>query len=317
MYHPYFRGKQYELVVIREAAALMKDAGFVPIVEPVKESFGGLKRALEAVATEGGEAVVLLNPQHGDQVDNTDGIESWLTERFGGARGIGVGVIAGPKQSASDIVKVFSRHHADRKVTIIHDGFTDGVALVNELGEDLKEIRHVFTEASSGKLYQKAFRRPCQRVLLRDGFQRRKNRDHPPTEPFSELHVTFKEEEGMDGFGDYLIVGDEYSDSGGPAYAVAIHLTFIDPDQADQMFIHHFVSDSNDTPTDPAGKFKEALDRLKKEVDREGSAVLRTQAVEEFLSLHESQHYPGLGYVKKLSMRHHIETLARYFEHPR
>ena len=30
----------------------------------------------------------------------------------------------------------------------------------------------------------------------------------------------------MDGFGDFLIVGDDYSDTGGPAYAVAIHLTF-------------------------------------------------------------------------------------------
>jgi hypothetical protein len=31
----------------------------------------------------------------------------------------------------------------------------------------------------------------------------------------------------MDGFGDFLIVGDDYSESGGPAYAIAIHLTFI------------------------------------------------------------------------------------------
>jgi hypothetical protein len=29
--------------------------------------------------------------------------------------------------------------------------------------------------------------------------------------------------------------------------------------------------------------------------------------------LYEQGHFPGLGYVKKLSMNHHIETLARYF----
>jgi hypothetical protein len=29
--------------------------------------------------------------------------------------------------------------------------------------------------------------------------------------------------------------------------------------------------------------------------------------------LHADGHFPGLGYVKKLSMSHHIETLAHYF----
>src|SRR3981081_3429496 len=85
---------------------------------------------------------------------------------------------------------------------------------------------------------------------------RRRNRDHPSVELFSDLHVTF-EEEGMNGFGDFLIVGDDYSESGGPAYAVAIHLTFIDPSKDNAMFIYHFVSKSKDTPTDPAGKFGE------------------------------------------------------------
>jgi hypothetical protein len=37
-----------------------------------------------------------------------------------------------------------------------------------------------------------------------------------------------------------------------------------------------------------------------------------SDAVEEFRWLHEKRHFPGLGYVKKLSMNHHIETLADY-----
>jgi hypothetical protein len=42
MYHPYFRGKQYELITIRELAPLFKAAGFCPIIEPVKETLSGL-----------------------------------------------------------------------------------------------------------------------------------------------------------------------------------------------------------------------------------------------------------------------------------
>ena len=128
---------------------------------------------------------------------------------------------------------------------------------------------------------------------------------------FMNLHATFPEE-GMDGFGDFLIVGDDYIESGGPAYAIAIHLTFIDPAQDDVMKIYHFISDRQDTPLDPAGKFAEALAKMIETLDSHESNLLETDAVEEFRSLHNKGHFPGLGYVKKLSMSHHIETLADF-----
>jgi len=93
---------------------------------------------------------------------------------------------------------------------------------------------------------------------------------------------------------------------------VAIHLTFIDPDQDDAMFIYHFVSTRQDTPTDPAGKFAEALAKLVRKLDSGTSSLLPTSAVNEFRQLHANGHFPGLGYVKKLSMKHHIETLADF-----
>jgi hypothetical protein len=182
------------------------------------------------------------------------------------------------------------------------------------LGKLTKDQSHVFFEESCGKLYQKHFK-DARRILLRDGFQRKKNREYDLLEPFSDLHATFKDE-GMDGFGDFLIVGDEYSESGGPAYTIAIHLTFIDPDQDDSMQIYHFKSERQDTPTDPAGKFAEALAEMMRILGAPGSSkVLETDAVKEFRSLYEKGHFPGLGYVKKLSMQHHIETLADYFNH--
>lgn len=116
----------------------------------------------------------------------------------------------------------------------------------------------------------------------------------------------------MDGFGDYLIVGDDYSEAGGPAYAVAIHLTFLDAD--DDMFIYHFISDQTDSPTDPGGKFLEALTKLVKKLKDKKSLVYKSKAYSEYLDLFEKQHYPGLGYVKKLSMQHHIELIADYIK---
>jgi len=49
-------------------------------------------------------------------------------------------------------------------------------------------------------------------------------------------------------------------------------------------------------------------------LDAPGSKVLETAAVKEFRDLYKRKHFPGLGYIKKLSMSHHIETLATYFE---
>jgi len=116
----------------------------------------------------------------------------------------------------------------------------------------------------------------------------------------------------MNGFGDFLVVGDEFNEGGGPAYAVAIHLTYLDSDQDNVMQIYHFVSDSQDTPRDPAGKFAEALAKMISTLDQPDSKVLETDALREFRDLHDAGHFPGLGYIKKLSMNHHIETLADY-----
>lgn len=159
-------------------------------------------------------------------------------------------------------------------------------------------------------LYRRHFRgRP--RVLVGDGFEQKRNADYQLVDAFSDLHVTYSDR-GMDGYGDFLTVGDNYSEGGGPAYAVAIHLTFIDPDQDDAMFIYHFKSDTNDTPIDPAGKFSQALSKLVALLESGESKLFETKAITEFRDLYERGHFPGLGYIKKLSIKHHLETLSMY-----
>ena len=271
----------------------------------------GSKRTLQAICDAGGNAVVIVNPYHGDHSDDGVSISSLLKKGFLGNDAIGAGVLLKKDMTLGEATTCFEAHK-DHGVTLVHAGFTEAKALAAKLGDGLKDIRHVFFEGHCGKLYRKHFT-GRDRILLRDGFERRRNADHPTIEEFSDLHVTFGEE-GMDGFGDFLIVGDDYSEGGGPAYAVAIHLTFIDPDKDDAMFIYHFVSRRKDTPTDPAGKFAEALEKMITKLNEKGCKIQETSAVHEFRDLHAKKHFPGLGYVKKLSMKHHIETLADYFD---
>ncbi|MGA2072747.1 MAG: sce7725 family protein [Terriglobia bacterium] len=311
MYYPYFRGKQYELITIRELAPLLAKAGFRPIIEPVREDLGGLSKVLDAVTEARGKAIVVVNPHYGELSEGGESLTELLSRKFRDSQGISAGILVKESMSADDVMECYETHLAHAP-TLIHAGFTRARVLAERLGRQTKENCHIFLDHYSGKLYQKHFK-GAHRVLLKDGFQRKRNRDYDLLEPFSDLHATF-EDEGMDGFGDFLIVGDDYSETGGPAYAVAIHLTFVDPDQDNSMYIYHFKSERQDTPTDPAGKFAEALDEMMAILNRRASKVLETNAVKEFRLLHGQGHFPGLGYVKKLSMSHHIETLADYFQ---
>jgi hypothetical protein len=311
MYHPFFRGKQFELITIRETASLLAAKNFVPIIEPVRESLGGLDRALKAISDAGGRAIIIVNPHHGDHGDDGTNISALLQKGFIGNDKISAGILLRSNTSLADAQAYFETHK-EHYPTFIHAGFNEPKALADYLGSRLGASMHVFVSNNDEALYHRHFR-SSKRILIKDGFERRKNADYAKNSPekFSELHVTFKDL-GWEGFGDFLIVGDVYSESGGPAYAVAIHLTYIDPDKDDAMYIHHFVSTSNDTPTDPAGKFAQALKKLIDELESGNSKLRNTPAIQEFRELHAKKHFPGLGYVKKLSMKHHIQTLAHY-----
>lgn len=311
MYFPYFRGKQYDLITLRDCADLMAAAGFVPIVEPVKEALSGLVRSIDAINNANGSMVLIVNPSNGDYIGDTETLNNLVKNELKEHKNLSPGYLLSKENTFDDVVE-FCASYPDRLVTFIHNGFSNGKLLAESLREKEINARHVFISEKCGLAYQKHFK-GSERILIKNGFQRRANREHPEIENFSDLHATYTEL-GMDGFGDYLIVGDEYSTTGGPAYAVAIHLTCIDDENDDMMLMHHFKSIRFDTPTDPAGKFAEAVQKLYDEVNRPGTKIIRSKAVNEFLSLHASEHFPGLGYVKKLSMNHHIETLADYFE---
>lgn len=306
-YFPYFRGKQYELICLRENAALIGRANFTPIIEPVRPDTGGLERCIDALLEHDASVLIVVNPGCGALVE---ALPPKMIDAIGA------------RIEASEKINWLYRYHSSQgidrwlsdheDVSVLHSSPTSSADLQQaEVDAGRAVARHIFVEAKdAGALYRRSFR-AATRVLIRDGFRRKKNSDYleTPIEHFSDLHVTYGDDH-YQGFGDFLTVGDDYSDSGGPAYAVAIHISFVDPTKQNSMFLEHFVSDSNDTPADPAGKFGEALAKLARRVRQNGSNIANTAAIREFLALHDRAHYPGLGYVKKLSMQHHLELMS-------
>jgi len=309
MYHPFLRGKQYELILLRENAELIANAGIHAVIEPVRNDLSALRRALSALAASGAGCTVIVNPMVGELQGQTARV---LGELFADRPDDWTRVDAGYFMNAeSDPAAMVACIEAHPSVgfSLVHGGYSDGRSLA-AIVDNLEAVgRHIFLDGSTGKLYRRHFADSgVPRVLVKDGFiQQEKNAHYPESDHFSDLHITYIDE-GMQGFGDYLTVGSRYTESGGPAYAVAIHMTYLD-DESD-MHTFHFVSDHMDSPTDPGGKFIEALAKLAAEATREGSAILPTSARDEFVDLYRREYYPGLGYAKKLSMQHHVELMA-------
>jgi hypothetical protein len=309
MYFPYFRGKQNELIVIRDNASMIKDAGIIPIIEPVKENLLPLNRAISELTKVDGKFILIVNPKYGDLKNNPKPLFDELIENEPDInKDLILGYIVDHRSNLLDI-EDFLKEHEEYEIAIIHYGFPKSKDLATSLTKFPNVKMHIFIDGHSGKLYQRHFD-SSEKILIRDGFQLRRNIEHPDNEHFSDLHETY-ELEGMTGFGDFLIVGDDYMETGGPAYTVAIHLTYLDDEE--NMYIWHFLSDSNDSPVDPAGKFLEALGKLIVRIDEDTSAFNST-ACDEFRELYKRKHYPGLGYIKKLSMQHHLELMSNHLK---
>lgn len=306
MYYPYFRGKQYELIAIRENAERMFQANIVPIIEPVKKNVAGLRRALESLVEQNVRFILIANPQCGELCDIDPAlIKELASDILSGYRNFSLGYIVTEKTILQDVT-IFC-DTTPSPVAIVHSGYQRGRELADALNSLTNIEGHIFIEEYCSKLYRRHFKEKT-RVLIRDGFIKRTNREHPDVEHFSDLHITYQDE-SVNGFGDFLIVGDDYSDGGGPAYAIAIHLTYIDADEDNDMFVKHYLSIRSSSPADPGGKFLEALQKLVEDVERKDSKIYRSDAVNEYVNCHKREHYPGLGYVKKLSMQHHIELM--------
>ena len=94
-------------------------------------------------------------------------------------------------------------------------------------------------------------------------------------------------------------------DGGMLPYAVAIHMTY--EKNHDEIYVRHFVSDTNDDQSNIQRKFFEATIKLKVFFANRD----RTTAIDQLIQLLDDGKYPGLGIIKKLSIKNHIELMNR------
>jgi len=155
------------------------------------------------------------------------------------------------------------------------------------------------------------------KILFEDKFNKQaRNADYLDKEDefFSEDHLYFKDE-GYDGFGDYSIIGNEYSEAGFAPHAVAIHIVYFKNDENNDKIlrVRRFVSDSNEDFSDVAGKFYEAVTKLVAWY-RNGQEEQKTEGLEILVNHYDNGTYPGLPTLKKLSVMHHLELVGKFLD---
>jgi hypothetical protein len=65
MYYPYLRGKQFELILLRDNAEFIAKNRIYPIIEPVKTNFSSLKNTMTVLNEKGVHCTLIVNPQAG------------------------------------------------------------------------------------------------------------------------------------------------------------------------------------------------------------------------------------------------------------
>jgi len=310
MYFPYVRGRQYELLALKELIINNRLSEHItPIVEPVKLS-STLSKTMEEFVNRNRNLCLICNPAVGSFIsdmnnDDVNNNKQKILEFLSTTQIIKSHII---KENSAKNLNYWENKRDIKK----SDWY-----VINTNREYLTDYLTLFEDISPKMSFipdESQFRRKIRRnrSLLEDRFNKcERNSDYLaiPDEFFSEDHLFYKED-GFEGFSDYSVIGEDYLESGFAPYAVAIHIVYFDKER--NLRVYHFVSDSNNDIQNPAGKFYEAVSKLDKWVNE--NDITPTKSLQVFLDHYNNQTYPGLGSVKKLSLMHHLELIGQYLD---
>lgn len=315
MYHPYLRGKQFDLLGVRELISPVfenKTSLISPIIEPVRDS-STLYTTLKALAENNINFTLIINPLVGDFVEREpQKIFEIINSNLADYDNFQCGVILDHQLESNSIIGLLRENkNLVKTLSLIHNASFDNISKGLELFADIAPVKfNILNHAFVNSRYRRQFDSNTL-VQLNDYFQAQtRNADYlaTPETNFSEEHLYYKDE-GYIGYADYTTIGDAYSESGFLPYAVAIHLSYADSEK--RIKVKHFVSESNDDTSDIGGKFLEALTKAIEWCDANKQDSFAINQLREY---HARKHFPGLGVIKKLSMMNHVELVISLIE---
>lgn len=308
MYYPFLRARQFELITVRELAAeRVLQRHIVPVLEPVKESFSNLNLANSALVEHGQSAFLILNPESGDLIGDHQVFCHYLS----GLAQTGFIAAFHYTNNAEYISAAIGQYQFTGCMLVLRSNFTDDPALRQLCAS--AAISHIMVLDPQKNRSLDRYIKSLEKVYIRldDVFEKKeKNADFLgiAAHKFSEEHLYYLED-GYQGFADYTVLPSEFVDGGSTPRAVVIHLTYINAEEEDQVWIRHFTSETNDSIANVQGKFAEAAAKALEFCDHH---PLDNSAIQELRFYYDQQRYPGLGIVKKISMKNHLLIIQSY-----
>lgn len=316
MYFPYLRGRQNELLCLRELLEMGKlGKEIMPVIEPVRFNgtfFSTITKFIEMNR----DLIVIGNPKVG----------SFHKEYFDMKRRIEMDDSKKEKvQNTLDhYIELLKDRHIRKAYIVDHKIIAE--ILKGEL--NVKELVLINFEDGNYRFYEEYSEKLMARftfipkdedfkdevdgetIVLEDGYRKARNNAayiESPDEFFSRNHVIYRRR-GYSGFSDFSIVGNEFEESGFAPKAIAIHIAYFG--NKNELRVHHFVSESNESITDPARKFEEAMNHLLHWEQFE--LIPKTVGLSSLIECYNMGKFPGLGVIKKYSLMHHIEMMGEY-----
>ena len=304
MYFPYLRGKQFELIALREFAIQYPNTEqIIPIIEPVKSTFNGLTTAARIMFEQNLRSALVLNPADGDFKRITkdilseisilsENMEKWIPTFL-------------YQNNGETILSAIQDQELNNVMVIFKNGIDISDSILNFLSHS--QIQYIVNGDPNSRITMRRLSLlENKRIIRLDNCfaEQPRNVDYLniPEDKFTEQH-RFYSDDHFYGISDYTALPKDFIDGGMLPYAVAIHMTY--EKNQDEIYVRHFVSDTNDDQSNIQRKFFEAATKLKYFfTDR-----TKTTAINELITLLDDEKYPGLGVIKKLSIKNHIELM--------
>lgn len=310
MYLPFLRGKLFEFKAIKEYVDETYNGQYghhiMPIIEPVKKDRKPMMACVEAMGKAKMPFAIVLNSRMGDYQRMAFDIKAFLGEEKmkavadwtpafevnGNANVESIDAAIREFELKNVMLVFFTNVDLDDESVrgLVNSDAVKYVAAINltqrppviaELkatGKDIITIEDCFPEKTPNNAY-------------------RDNLD----EFFSDTFSYYKSLFGLFGFSDFTALARNFREGGVLPQVVAIHMTYLKSDKA--VNVHHFLSDSRNGSNNIREEFREANEKIAPFYADKPS----TLAVNQISSLG----YPGLGAIKKYSIKNHLELMSQ------
>lgn len=299
MYFPILRGRQNELIAVRELQGEGLLEYVTPIIEPVKAS-STLMSVLEQFRDDEKPIVLIDKPIVGS-------FEKELSQSPKYKEKLDAVI-----SKSSQLIKMsYCRDEVSSdEVTNSPHRWAYYLNSDNRRNyEDACGLREPdYTVIAGGGRNHRIAR--GQRITLDSAFvPQKRNADYcEREEDFLSEEFYYFADEGADGFADYSVIGEEYSEGGFTPKVVALHLVHLSED-GHQLRMRHFTSSPTDESKDTGLKFHEALGLLIEWAEGHSKLLRSTYALEQMQKIYSEERFPGLGVAKRLAIMHHLELV--------